>query len=89
MKPWIRPAPPTARDIAAGFGISKTRLYGIAARLDAAGSKDEAHHLRSAADCLDELLDLPDAYDAFMEVMVEWGRQNDPIDGEPESGSLP
>ena len=27
-------SPPTARDIAAGFGIFKTRLYGIAARLD-------------------------------------------------------
>jgi hypothetical protein len=81
--------PPTARDIAATFGVSKTRLYGIAARLDAAGSKDEAHHLRGAADYLEELLDLPDAYDAFMEVMVEWGRQNEPIDDQPESGSLP
>jgi hypothetical protein len=77
------PEPESAAEFAAHFGISKAGLYAIAAVLDTEGHRVYAREVPAAADYIEELILLPDAYDAFMEVMVERGRQNEPTD-EPE-----
>jgi hypothetical protein len=61
----------SAAQLATRFGISKARLYAIAAVLDAQGHQVYARDVRAAADYIDWLMELPGANDAFMEVMVE------------------